>query len=501
MSVHSHACHTSKFECNLGATLFKSRWTFEHPMDRQTLLYAPDWPGMPVLVSEDVKLLCDQFSGGASVGTVLSNFQGRNGKGFMEWFTVVNDLVERGFLRDAPDPDQFTPKPYEPTKKSMNVWLHINNYCNLECSYCFVEHTKIYMEEPTIDSTVSLIGKTVRANGVEDVLVKFAGGEPTLTLPQMEYFYDRLTEELAGTKAFAHFTVLTNGTNVNDRFLKFVERAKLAVSISVDGYGNYHDLYRVFRVSEQTKRRLTVLNNKEHHPKGSWDIINKNIETLRRNGVTPYINAMVGPKTSKGLPELAKWMFGNGMIGTIHVVRNLDDSWEQGEHRKAQYGDYCAQLEQDFERMFKELENERYQFDLPRWMEIAELYFDDPAPDICCGIGTDHIVIKHDGTLASCPMTVHEETVIPTEDLFVSAKETFHASPDDRGSEECLKCQWFKVCASGCPVANQRIRGHAFTQSPLCSFWKYVIPRYVVFYGTKLLQARESQMAGVCSSN
>jgi len=147
--------------------------------------------------------------------------------------------------------------------------------------------------------------------------------------------------------------------------------------------------------------------------------------------------------------------------------------------------------------MFQALEDPRFGINLPRWMEIAELTFDTPAPDICCGIGSDHLVIKHDGTLASCPMTVHEKTVIPIDDLFRAAKETFNSSPDERGSDDCLSCQWFKVCASACPVANERLFGHAFVQSPLCQFWKYVIPRYVVFYGTKLKQVAEASITPV----
>src|SRR4029079_19683874 len=122
---------------------------------------------------------------------------------------------------------------------------------------------------------------------------------------------------------YVHWTVLTNGTNVNDRFLRFIDRAKATISISVDGYGDYHDLYRVYRTNEKSKRTLPVISNNKsdsgnaHHPKGSWSVIKKNIEILRRNDIVPYINAMVGPKTSKGLPDLARWMFGNGMIGTI----------------------------------------------------------------------------------------------------------------------------------------------------------------------------------------
>jgi radical SAM protein with 4Fe4S-binding SPASM domain len=145
--------------------------------------------------------------------------------------------------------------------------------------------------------------------------------------------------------------------------------------------------------------------------------------------------------------------------------------------------------------MFEELENPRYSIQLPRWMEVAELSFEAPAPDICCGIGSDHIVIKHDGSLASCPMTVHERTVVPVDDLFEAALQTFTASPMDRPADDvCLSCQWYKVCASACPVANERIKGKPFTQSPLCRFWKYVIPRYLDFYGKKLIQSRDQPL-------
>jgi radical SAM protein with 4Fe4S-binding SPASM domain len=183
------------------------------------------------------------------------------------------------------------------------------------------------------------------------------------------------------------------------------------------------------------------------------------------------------------------------MLGTIHVVRNVDDSWASGFDRAEHYARYCTQLERDFESMFEELENPRYSIQLPRWMEVAELSFEAPAPDICCGIGSDHIVIKHDGSLASCPMTVHERTVVPVDDLFEAALQTFTASPMDRPADDvCLSCQWYKVCASACPVANERIKGKPFTQSPLCRFWKYVIPRYLDFYGKKLIQSRDQPL-------
>ena len=482
--VSSKLPQSHRYECDLSARLFKSGWLYERQFRQHILTYAPDWPGMPVLLSPDIMEAVNRFSDGATVGGVLSSLAGHSGRSFAGWLGILNALVDRGFLRDAPDPKRFIPKGYQSSMRALNIWLHINNNCNLACSYCFVEHSNLRMEQETLDRTITQIGKTVRTHGVEDVLVKFAGGEPTLSLPQMEYFHEELSQELRDTRAYVHWTVLTNGTNLTERFLSFIGRAKATVSISIDGYGEYHDLYRVYRANPNSHR--------EAKPKGSWDVINRNIETLRSKGISPYINAMVGPKTSPGLPKLAEWIFGNHMIGTIHVVRNVDDSWKPGESRRDQYFEYCEQLARDFESMFQELEHKKYRIELPRWMEIAELSFDQPAPDICCGIGSDHIVIKHDGSLASCPMTMHERTVAPINDLFAAARETFAVSPADRSPDDvCLHCQWFKVCASACPVANERIRGKAFTQSPLCKFWKYVIPRYLDFYGTKLLQAQE----------
>jgi len=475
---------SDKYEYNLGAVLHPSRWTYEQRIGGSVLLYSPDFIGMPILVSPDVYDLYIRFDGGVTVGQVLQEVQASRGGSFVPLLNGVSQLFERGFLRPEADPDRFPRHQCVPSKKAMSVWLHITNYCNLACSYCFVHHSQSRMSDTTLAEAAANIVATVEKYQVEDVLVKFAGGEPTLACKQMEWFRDQLTAKLKPMGVKLHWTVLTNGTLVTDRFLGFVRSAGATVSISIDGYGPQHDLYRVYR------------NDKS---KGSWDDILHNIDVLRANGTIPYINIMVGPKTSAGLPDVADWVFGNGMIATIHVVRNVDDSWELIDDRRAeQYQAYCDQLQTDFECMFRRLESPRYRMSLPRWMEIAELHFESPTQGICCGIGADHIVITHEGRVASCPMTVNDETVpVRDGDLFAATSRTFDPRPGE-AQDECLECQWYGVCASACPVANQRIKGHAYRRSPLCAFWQYVIPRYACFYGRKLSQlTAEPELTGV----
>lgn len=473
---------TVRNECDLGVKLYSSRWTFSHTLGSQTILYSPDSDGMPILASDPVYDLYRMFSDGAVAGEALGLWLQEGGGAFLDGVNAIKTLIEKGFLRDKPDPEKFSRISYTPSKRALNVWLHINNNCNLDCSYCFVKNSTDQISDKVIGETVSRLVATVKKHGVNDILVKYAGGEPTMALPKMRKFHDLLTEKLDGAGVYLHWAILTNGTIITKKLLDFIKSSKSTVSVSIDGYGENHDIYRVYRAQ----------NKNGEGKKGSWKEVIKNIDLLISNGINPYINAMVGPDTMSGLPKMAEWIFQNGLMGTIHVVRNVGDSWEKGESRKKEYSEYCDGLKNAFEEMLKIFELPEYRIKLPRWIEIAELYFNTPAPSICCGIGSDHLVIRHDGILASCPMTVNEQTVTPSDDLFESIATTFNKDEFPHIDEECLACRWYRVCACACPVANQRIKGHPFSKSPLCSFWRYVIPRYLVFYGKKLLQAEES---------
>jgi radical SAM protein with 4Fe4S-binding SPASM domain len=179
-------------------------------------------------------------------------------------------------------------------------------------------------------------------------------------------------------------------------------------------------------------------------------------------------------------------------------VRQPNGSWAAGA-REAEYERLTTAVSAAFDEAFTELERTEYNVDLRNGLGICELHFDRPTTAACCGIATNHIVIQDDGRLASCPMTTRQDAVAPSADLFTAAPLTFLHRPEDRNTQEeqnCLDCQWFPVCTSGCPVTNLRIKGSAFTISPLHAFYAFVIPRYIVFVGRKLLQKARRQGVG-----
>ena len=478
--------HGSSWHYDLGVELSVAERLYEVELDRDHwLTYVPDGPGMPVLLAPSVRDLLQKFGSGARVCDVIAAESRETGHSFSQLLRTIDLFYDRWLLREAGQESESDRlirwRETRPIPKEISFWIHINNNCNLACEYCFVRHTREAMSPDTIDETVSRIGSTARLHGLERITLKFAGGEPTLAMPLVEHFYDATVRELEGTPTQVTPALLTNGTCISKRVLSFVERTKASFNVSLDGYGDFHDVYRIFRHSY----------NNGTKPRGSWAIIERNIDELIRQGIVPNINATISEKTCESTADLVRWVFGKGMNHCrLSVVRNAESSWEGGEGRLEVYRRVSRKFEESFERAFQVLESPEFILALPEALPIAELSFDEPAPGMACGIGCNHVVVRHDGRVASCPMTVNEEAFDVGDDLFEAVHASFTQSPLDRSDGGvCTSCPWFNVCAGDCPVTNLRIQGHPFAKSPLCEFWKYVIPRYVLFYGRKLLQA------------
>jgi radical SAM protein with 4Fe4S-binding SPASM domain len=475
------------------STLLETTWHLSRRMwhDRlgeAVVVFAPDRKGLPVVISSPTFALLEQFTGGLRGATAVSNPPAVDESGpQFDALAVLRFLVDRGFLRPEPDADRYQAKDlleYQP--RSLSIWLHINNHCNLDCAYCFVDKTPVEMSDEVIDSTVGYLAETVHARHIKTFALKFAGGEPTLSVGRMELFRNKLTAALSGSPCDWSVSVLSNGTVMSDRLISFLQQPRTGISISVDGYGPAgHDIFRVFRGTDR----------------GSWRIIERNIQKARKHGITPYIMATISQESSHTLPDLVRWIFGQGLRARLGVVRQPSSAQAYSSFRDTApqrdlasgYAALTTTLIGAFEAAFEELERPEYEIDLRNALHICELHFDSPSFTSCCGIGLNHLVINERGELASCPMTVHRDNVQPSTDLVAGTRATFaDYSPIDREDNEgknCLDCKWFPVCVSGCPVNNLSVNGRPYTVSPLNPFYEYVIPRYVRFSGVKLLQA------------
>ncbi len=467
----------TEFSFNLSARLHRASTILDERAGDGWLLFAPDFTGLPVIVSDVHHNILNQFAGGATAGQVISTCTEKFGLPFESVLESIGCLEEKGFLRQEPAGLPYPPAGHAPAPSSMSIWLHLNGDCNLACSYCFVEEKhRTLMADDVQDRVAAAIAHTVKKRGLTSVNLKLAGGEPTLNVPLMERAQDKVAAQLAGLDVNFMTSVLSNGTAVTPRLIEFLKRPKTSIGISVDGYGEAHDIHRKFKGSNR----------------GSWNVIVENIHRLLQNDIRPHIMTTIGPETLQTLPELLEWVFDLGLTTRISVVRNPDCTWNYSPIETQRYDRYCKQLEDNFERALTRLEASSIPVDLANSLAVCELSFEYPAfSGVTCGIGRDHVVITTDGRVASCPMTVHEGGVPMEDDLLSACHLAFPHSPATRqqtDGEDCVACQWYPVCVGGCPTTNLRINGAPFSKSPFCAFYKYFVPRYVRFLGRKIMQ-------------
>jgi len=458
--------------------LYARNRVFESRLNGGWVLFAPDRPGLPVVVDQGTHSLLRRFDGGATVDEVASVLRREDSstEDRDHVAALASFLHGRGFLRDGPEPAHYRGvDPQGGDATSFGVWLHISNRCNLDCAYCFVRKTDSVMNDGVAAATVRRIAATARSRKVESVIVNYAGGEPTLVIERVERFHRLLMAELDGSGIHVDAGILSNGTIVTDRLVSFLERHRIGLGISLDGHGPGHDIHRTFKGTER----------------GSWGVITENIRRLKHRGIRPTILATISEDSCASLPRLAEWVSDEGLSLRLQPVRQPRRSWNRSDGCAEDYEPLVDRLIEAFDQAFEVLEDASHSPDLGQDLSLAELTFDQPTFSCCCGIGSTYVVINERGYVAPCPMALHDRAVRPGADLLEATRTAYpgSATPGPRHRDpRCLDCRWFPVCAGGCPMTNQRVLGNAFAMSPLHRFYDFVIPRYITFFGTKLLQ-------------
>jgi len=145
--------------------------------------------------------------------------------------------------------------------------------CNLDCEYCFfLSKDQLY---PGSDFRMNdeihkaYIAQLLAGHArMEEVVVAFQGGEPTLM--GLDFFRRtiELERELAAPGQRFLNTIQTNGTLIDDEWAKFLKDNDFLVGISIDGPRAMHDAFRVDKGGKPT-----------------FDRVIAGLEVLKRHGV------------------------------------------------------------------------------------------------------------------------------------------------------------------------------------------------------------------------
>lgn len=320
--------------------------------------------------------------------------------------------------------------------------------CNLDCTYCFfLAKEELYPGSDfrmTDEVHSAYVRQLIEAHaGLDEVVVAFQGGEPTL----MGVDFFRRTVELARAHAApgqrVEITIQTNATLIDDEWARFLRDNDVLVGVSIDGPRHMHDAYRVDKGGKPT-----------------FDRVMDGLAALRRHGVD--WNALTTINAANGDHGLEVYRFLRDDLGATHIqlipiVERIGETAEASPSsvRPAQYGQFLIEVFDEWARhdvgdVFVPV----FDTALAHWLGMHQVGACVHAET--CGRA---VALEHNGDLYSCDHFVDPQHLLGNIaegrtllDLVDSPRQVaFGEAKRDTLPQYCRRCPVKFACNGGCP--------------------------------------------------
>lgn len=296
--------------------------------------------------------------------------------------------------------------------------------CNLDCEYCFfLSKEELYpgsefrMPDDVHEAYVQ--GLLEAQRGVEEVVVAFQGGEPTMM--GIDFFRRTidLEQRFAAPGQRILNTMQTNATLIDAEWARFLKDHGFLVGVSVDGPREMHDAYRVDKGGkptfdrvmaglDQLKRHevewnaLTTVNAANGHHGG--DVY----RFLRDDLGAAYIQFIpIVERVTLDLLPAAEQGWGHRR-GSRPLYRQVGDQVTSRSVRAEQFGWFMVDVFEDWARhdvgdVFVQL----FDTSLAHWLGM-----DDVGMCVHARTCGDALALEHNGDLYSCDHYVEPDYLL-----------------------------------------------------------------------------------------
>ena len=333
----------------------------------------------------------------------------------------------------------------------------VSSACNLACRYCF------YMDEAghrqvgdcgrmTEETAKIVIEKALAA--AQTCVFGFQGGEPALAgLPFFEMFY-AWVEKLKKPDQQVYYTLQTNGTLLDEAWMRFLKKTRTLVGLSMDGVRKTHDENRRGRDGE-----------------GTFSEVFDTAQRLKQEGIPFHILCVLTAETAARIEAIYRFFMRKGYLYQQYIPC-LDPL---GERRgKEPYSLTPALYEEALKKLF-DLWYEDKVKGVPVYLRQFENYVDmllGGQPEACSMYGQCSMqnVIESDGTVYPCDFYALDEyqmgNLTDPELTFEFLQQKANAM--EKGSffetagkrdDRCPGCRWYPLCRGGCRRDCYRIDG------------------------------------------
>lgn len=313
------------------------------------------------------------------------------------------------------------------TNKVLNLWIHTTNKCNLGCNYCYIGtlQTTGGMNLEVRQKLIVKLIETADRRSLSAINLKIAGGEPMIQFNIWKDFIKDVQTAFTQKKCKVTFSVLTNLTFIDQEVIDFAKLNNIVFGVTLDGLERYHDLARHF-----------------HNKRGTFELVNANIDKLILNGVKCSVSTVITEENMEGIPALTDFLIKKNIFFRYSVIRG-------GAINRIKLAEY---LHQSYDLM---------EIAVSKGWSFSKFHkLNDLKPfqlgNQTCSAGHTGGAIYVDGSVYYCHVQFGTgigkngsifDPAVDVLDLIESG-----AYNEGYRSEDCLECNYRYSCTSGCPI-------------------------------------------------
>ena len=332
----------------------------------------------------------------------------------------------------------------------MHYTLHLTSECNFRCDYCYVQHNKQAMTEELAYRAID------QALALEQLVVgiAFFGGEPLLQKDLIKGTVRYANNHPRKKKTQFYFKLTTNGSLLDEEFIKYCKNEHIYVAVSLDGGAAVHNKHRRDCQGNET-----------------FTTVSKNAGILLKYLPNSPVMLTINPDTVIDYADSVEYLFDFGFIYLLAGI-NYQANWDKTAFKelKKQY-DLLA----DF--YFTQTMAEKKFYLSPFDGKISSHIKSQNYCDKRCDLGKGHVSIAPNGDIYPCVEFINNAHY-KIGDVFTGIDQKKRASLfAEEKDEDCLGCAIRQRCNHYCSCQNLRATGYVDRISPLlCQNEQLLLP-------------------------
>lgn len=334
--------------------------------------------------------------------------------------------------------------------------------CNLLCKYCFYHDEMSKRDVSSFglmkpNTVKNIINKFLEIEDLSSISFAFQGGEPLLAGIDFYEDFIRQVNEKNKENIRVNYSIQTNGTLLNEDWVKFFKDNQFLVGLSIDGIKEIHDKYRVDEKGNNT-----------------FDLVKSKIELLNKYNVDFNILTVVTKDVAKNIDKIYNFYKNEGIIYQQYIpcLDNMNQKRGKNDYSLLPH-DYEIFLNKLFDLYYKDMMSGHYVYN--RYFENILLILNGQQPENCAmyGLCSIQYLIEGNGNVYPCDFYAIDRYLIGN--INANTIDEINKSRVISGfidesriiPEKCPKCKYYKLCRAGC--RRDRDEGGILGKNFFCS--------------------------------